>query len=398
MRNACGLVLCAVISLGGGCGEGDGPRRPDGGPEPTSTPAPVVTPTPTSTPIVPANAWSVGSRSEPGGPDTPGRLESIVLRSTDAGAHWTETLAVESGSFAGIAFADAARGWVVGFTAGSGEILRSDDGGITWSSQRAAVPVDVFSLEAVQASSRDVVVAVGGGAPLVGTGDAPSLIVRTEDAGATWAVATIAAGGGGHPERTRLTSVCINAAGIGFAVGSGVHTTALRTADRGVSWTDVTARVQNRARGELYRVACRDDEFWITTNGGFFVRYSADGGRRWRDFVPVTLDTALTGISAPARGVAVAVGVDATGAPLILRTASAGLAWTRQRLDPLDGAAGLSAVAFAGADDGTAVGAYLGFTPPTGSLTALAPTAGATWTRGDPVEGFVVLRDVARVP
>ncbi len=401
MQSVWRLVLCAVFAVSVGCGGGGGSDNDTHAPDPTSTPA--ATATPQSTPVAAANAWSVGDRSEPGGPDTPGRVEGIILRSADAGAHWTPTLTVEGALFEGVSFADASRGWVVGFSGGSGEILRSDDSGLTWSSQRAAVPVDSFDLEAVQALSRDTVVAVGGGAPLPGTGDAASLILRTENAGATWTVAPIPTGGGGDPTRTRLVSVCITPGGTGLAVGSGTSTRlVVHTSDHGMSWADITTRVGSTV-GEFLDVACHEDEFWVAGTGntldGTFVRYSADRGATWRDALPVELDTGIGGISAPARGVAVAVGADAFHQPLILRTENAGVTWTRQPIDGIAGEGGLADVSFASPDNGTAVGASgVPDSLPPGSLTAISSSGEFPWIAGESVEGFVRLLDVARIP
>ncbi len=398
MRGAWRVILCTALVAAVGCGDGGGSGNDNGNPDPTSTATPGVAPTATSqsTPVPRANAWSVGARSEPG------RIDGIILRSSDAGAHWTETLSVEGADFGGVSFGDASRGWVVGFSGGSGEILRSDDSGLTWESQRAAVRLDdTFSLHAVQALSVDRVVAVGGGAPIQGTGNAPSLILRTDDAGATWTVAPITPGGGGDPTRTRLTSLCITSSGAGIAVGSGTTSVlAARTSDNGLSWTDVTALVQGSSAGELFDVACLGDEFWITTNGETFVRYSADGGTTWRDTLPVELDEGIVGIDTPAPGVAVAVGVDAMNQPLITRTEDAGVTWTRQPIEGITQEWSLNDVSFAGPSDGTAVGAPAGLPAgDSGSLTVLSPREGSsTWTRGESLEGFVSLYDVARIP
>ena len=401
VRDVWRMALYAVLVTIAGCGNGGGSGNDNRAVDPTSTPTPPLTPTPIAsstptpqtTPVSAANAWSVGARVEAGGPDVPGREDGLILRSTDAGAHWTPTLTVADALFEGVSFADASRGWVVG----SGEILRSDDGGLTWASQRTAVPLSRFSLEAVQALSRDTVVAVGGGEPLQGTGDAPSSILRTEDAGTTWTVLPISPGGGGDPTRTRLQSVCITPAGTGLAVGTGTTSRLVaRTADHGASWADITARVASSTGGEFFDVTCLDDEFWITTDGATFVTYSADGGGNWHSVVVPHDVAGLTGISAPARGVAIAVGVDATNHPLIIRTSDAGLTWTRQPIDGSVGEGGLNDVSFAG-DSGTAVGGPQDLSA-TGSVTAISQTQGLNWTAGDSLEGRVSLHDVARLP
>ena len=393
------IVLSVIFTVSLGCGGGGGGSGNDNqASEPTSTPA--ATASPQATPSARANAWSVGARTDPGGPDEPGSIDGIILRSSDAGAHWTQTFSAGGASFEGVAFADAARGWVVGSRGGSGEVLRSDDGGLTWTSQRAAVPLpETFTLHAVQALSLDTVVAVGGGVPLQGTPDAPSLILRTENAGALWTVVPVPTGGGGDPTRTRLRGVCITSGGTGLAVGSGASTRlVVRTTDHGSSWTDITTSAAGASASELFAVACHADEFWMATVGGTFVRYSPDGGVTWRDALPVVPNAGIVGISAPAPGVAVAVGVDGSQ-PLILRTEDAGVTWARQPIDGDAGERALVAVSFASSTDGTAVGSAVGLPPGApGSLTVLAPTAGISWTRGASLEGFVSLSGVARIP
>lgn len=393
------IVPCVVLAVGVGCGGGSG----SDGRNPSSTPTPpiVATATPQSTPLARANAWSVGARFEPIGSEGALLDYGIILRSSDAGAHWTETYAREHARFAGVSFADESRGWVVG----SDEILRSDDGGLTWISVRAAVPIEVFVLQAVHAVSRDVMVGVGGGAPILGTGDAPSLILRTEDGGATWTVPPIAAGGGGDPARSRLGSVCLTSAGTGLAIGAAMNAQlAVRTTDRGASWIDVTLAVEGSPGGGFVSVACHEDEWWVLTNGRtsigeLLVRYSPDGGGQWRDVgVPADPNAGLTSISAPAPGVAVAVGLDETNRPLIVRTDDVGVTWRRQLIEGSASGTFLNAVSFAAPDDGTAVGGRLDDTSPMGSLTALSPRQGSTWTLGEPLEGFVYLWDVERIP
>ena len=393
------IVPCVVLAVGVGCGGGSGSegRNPPSAP----TPAIVVTATPQPTPLARANAWAVGARFEPIGSDGAFLDYGIMLRSSDAGAHWTETYAREHARFLGVSFADDSRGWVVG----SDEILRSDDGGLDWISVRAAVPIELFVLQAVQAVSRDVVVAVGGGAPILGSGDAPSLILRTEDGGATWTVPPCASGGGGDPSRSRLGSVCITPAGTGLAIGAAMNAQlAVHTADYGASWIDVTLAVQGSPGGGFVSVACNEDELWVLTNGRtstgeLLVRYSPDGAGQWLDVgVPADANAGLTSIGAPARGVAVAVGLDEMNQPLIVRTDDVGITWRRQ---PIDGSASgtiLNAVSFAGPDDGTTVGGRLDDSAPAGSLTALSSRQGPTWTVGQPVGGFVYLWDVERIP
>jgi hypothetical protein len=99
-------------------------------------------------------AWAVGD-SASRGPNITG----VALRSDDGGVSWTEALSAPGGSFAGVAFADRATGWI----AGANRIFRTADGGSTFVDQTAAIawPGRITSLRMVSAADaqRAVVVA-----------------------------------------------------------------------------------------------------------------------------------------------------------------------------------------------------------------------------------------------
>jgi len=126
--------------------------------------------------------WAVGDRS-------------MLVRSTDGGVTWTaqqvkmqsdlsggEGLAAADPVFYDVAFVDAQRGWIVGEF---GKILYTEDGGASWVEQNGSLlegsgffdPLDLPSLFAVDARDGQHVIASG----LEGH------VARTSDGGATWA-------------------------------------------------------------------------------------------------------------------------------------------------------------------------------------------------------------------
>ena len=58
-----------------------------------------------------------------------------ILRTTDGGATWTSQWSNPEDGFFGVSFTDANTGTVVGESVGGGRILRTTDGGSTWTSQ-----------------------------------------------------------------------------------------------------------------------------------------------------------------------------------------------------------------------------------------------------------------------
>ena len=119
--------------------------------------------------------WIIGRFRAVPGQD---RWNAMLLRSEDAGAHWTEIdTRFADLNASGMAFADPLHGWIVGH---NGMVLHTDDGARTWKQQASGV---INHLDRVQFLSPLVGYAVGG-APK------PSIagvLLATTDGGKTWA-------------------------------------------------------------------------------------------------------------------------------------------------------------------------------------------------------------------
>src|SRR5262249_16714511 len=95
-----------------------------------------------------------------------------ILRTTDGGASWTPQFSGTTNILHGVSFVDANTGTAVGE---SGSIVRTTDGGATWTPQFSGTTNILYGVSFVDANTGT---AVGGN----GT------ILRTTDGGATWTV------------------------------------------------------------------------------------------------------------------------------------------------------------------------------------------------------------------
>ncbi len=188
---------------------------------------------------------------------------NTILRTTDGGASWTPATVSPFGHAYGVSFADADIAVAVGL---NGARLRSTDGGANWT--RLDTPVDVRetrTLRSVTFASDTTGFAVGGRS---------NLILRTDDAGLTWA----------------------NVPGAGGDGSCGFEAISLSGANM------------------LAAATCG----WIA--------HSADGGASWTKFPAVgfKLETDTYGVAFGSGGVAIAVGAEGQ----LYRTTDSGVSWT----------------------------------------------------------------------
>jgi photosystem II stability/assembly factor-like uncharacterized protein len=186
----------------------------------------------------------------------------------DSGQTWQETKIFKQGDFKNltpeficIRFSDKRRGLVIGSLLNKNDevvealVMRTDDGGETWT--RIIVPTkkELFHLE-VNGSSHAWIVGDKG------------LILASDDGGMTWKTQNSGV-------VRALFNVDFRDDNEGFAVGGGG--TILRTEDGGNTWLKVTAPVTET----LKRVDFADDKNgWIVGHKGSILR-SADRGKTW---------------------------------------------------------------------------------------------------------------------
>lgn len=219
------------------------------------------------------NGWAIGS----------GRPHTILFRTDDGGKSWERqtTLDGDGSTLNDIGFADANNGWIVG----NGHILRTTDGGESWS------PVDPW-LKGYPPDATELLV-LGPDAIIVGTRGENRQIVRTLDGGATWdMVGLVKDGGGGAGSENSVTGLALAGGSTIFAT-TGSHPYSkgriYRSDDGGHSWEGV-AEAATPLHGIAFRgkrgVAVGEGIAFWTDDGGDTWRRAAMPGRRYAvDFI-----------------------------------------------------------------------------------------------------------------
>lgn len=186
--------------------------------------------------------------------DEDGRL----YRSADGGETWSAGAATPVAYDArDLHFSTLLDGWVVGSGAGQTSILRTTDGGDSWT----PVPSIGGTLVAVDFEG------TSGWAIYPG-----SLFYRTTDGGATWTQHEL------PDELGFLTAADIDFwdESVGYVVGMFGY--AARSADGGETWTVLPTPTDEHDFTGLYLIG--PDELWATTRDGA-AYYSATGGQNW---------------------------------------------------------------------------------------------------------------------
>jgi photosystem II stability/assembly factor-like uncharacterized protein len=203
----------------------------------------------------------------------------LVLRSDDGGAtfvrlDWRLSQEPCGAPIVAVAFPTDQRGYLVRT---DGSVLRTDDGGVTWS---ARTPLIAPEPTAAAFVSPDVGVVTS----------ASGLIYRTADGGATWTIV--------HVEPHGLHGVAFAGPSIGYAVGEA--STVLRTLDGGKTWS-------TRSTGDphtLSSISCVSGSLCLATADT--VRRTTDGGQT---LAPVASTDDVRVVAFAAGGRAVGIGI-----------------------------------------------------------------------------------------
>lgn len=197
-------------------------------------------------------------------------------------------------SFYAVAAPDERVVWAVG---SGGKIVRSEDGGQSWTRQGSGTDVN---LQGIAAWDEQAAIAVGN----------DGVVVVTTDAGQTWKRAEIPASG--NPNKLFRVRI---ANGTAWAVGE--FGALLRSDDRGVTWTRALPE-KDRAWNDIAFVG---EAGWLVGEFGALMK-SSDGGASWE---PVATPNKVSLMGVAFRDAQHGVAVGLTGALLV--TADGGASW-----------------------------------------------------------------------
>jgi photosystem II stability/assembly factor-like uncharacterized protein len=235
--------------------------------------------------------------------------QGFIARTDDGGQTWTPQISTVQTTLNDVHFFDANLGLAVG---DGSTILHSTDGGTTWT----PVTVPGFG-NAYGVSFADADVAI-----TVGTNGAR---LRSVDGGASWTRLDVPVN---VVETRTLRSVIFTSATTGFAAG-GQSNPIMRTDDAGQTW----AKVPGASASGATDGSCGFGAIALLGNKGLaaatcgWLAHSSDGGVSWTKFpaVGLHLETDTFDVAFGA-GSAVAVAVGGEGQ--LYRTTNAGASWT----------------------------------------------------------------------
>lgn len=197
-------------------------------------------------------------------------------------------------NFYGVTVAESRVVWAAG---AAGKIVRSDDGGNSWSRQNTHTDANLQGIAAWDGQSA---IAVGN----------RGVILYTRDGGTTWAKAATPASS--NPNKLLRVRICGE---VAWAVGE--FGALLQSKDRGATWARVLPE-EDRAWNDVGFVAGNG---WLVGEFGALMR-SVDGGATW-SAVSTPNKTSLMGVAFrdPQNGVAVGL------AGTLMATTDGGLTW-----------------------------------------------------------------------
>jgi photosystem II stability/assembly factor-like uncharacterized protein len=192
--------------------------------------------------------------------------KALLLTSSDHGKTWLQRVVKEregadlfqDRDLYAIRFSPGGKaGWIVGE---GGIILKTADGGDTWTSQNSGVKNNLFNL---YCADDNVVVAIG----------ADGAIVRTADGGDHWQVLK-------SPKLISLFGLTFVNQNKGFIVGE--FSTILATADGGQTWTlNYGGNTDDFTIGPYFSIAFSDPQHGLAAGLAGDLMVTDDGGNKW---------------------------------------------------------------------------------------------------------------------
>jgi photosystem II stability/assembly factor-like uncharacterized protein len=237
----------------------------------------------------------------------------LVFRTEDGGRTWTRQQTGTDESVNDIYFRDSDNGYLL---AGN-KILTTEDGGATWRAAHTFAPAEfdgatpeLYSVRFATKKRGWIVGSVSRGSDVV-----DSLLIYTDDGGASWLRRTL-------PARVELLHLDFHGEKRGWIVGD--RGTILHTEDAGATWT----RQDSKTSATLYHVDFVDDENgWAVGERSTILR-TDDGGKSW-----IQVQSAIVGAGATLLNVAFVNHDDGWivgRRGVILRSSDGGRTWIKQ--------------------------------------------------------------------
>jgi photosystem II stability/assembly factor-like uncharacterized protein len=223
-----------------------------------------------------SHLWTAGSEGSP---------DSVILGSANGGSSWSRQTSHTKQYLLSVDFVSPSDGWIAGTT---GTLLHTTDGGAHWSRVKTVGTADdLWSVDFSDALNGWI----AGGSVVTGDG----FIRRTSDGGASWQVQTSTAG-------AELFSVAAPIAGSpGYAVGGaaiGGQGVVLTSADGG-SWD---TRAEHQSEWFCDVAATGGLGAWLVGEQGT-VMQTTDGGGLWTSFdLGTTSDLTAASFTSPLDG------------------------------------------------------------------------------------------------
>ena len=222
----------------------------------------------------PADLWGVGETT-PNAPDVWGEDGFGVLFHCSDGVTWRQQDLPLGALLQAVDFADTQNGWTVG---GSGRVLRTTDGGATWSSRSADAGFRFFDVMALGAQSAVALAYDGPKSRLA--------IVSTNDGGETWQAVV-------RPHNELLRSICVLSPSHMLIAGelTGKNRTGmlLESTDGGATWTRRLLNVKPWVTDMTFVdathgwILASDSQSMPFSSGyGTVVLRTSDGGTTWQ--------------------------------------------------------------------------------------------------------------------
>lgn len=257
-------------------------------------------------------------------------FQSPILKTIDGGATWSSKVSGTTNALRAVHFVDANTAFIVGF---GGTVLKSIDAGETWSSISIGTAMNLRSLDF---PSSDIGYIAGDSGK----------VLKSVDGGNTWTKQSTQLDATQSIVNIRFvnTEVGYATAGTGFVNGAVIKTT-----DGGTTWTTVYTNTQG-----LLGLAVIDENTALAGGGdntaGFqFIVRTTDGGTTWTE----VYDGASLATFRGAAFISPTTGWFAGDVGTLIKTEDGGTTWT----DEVVTTNGLLGIQFPNSDTGYAVGA-----------------------------------------